>query len=437
MYSANNLYSQPINQQNVFYARQVGGNMVPALQNPNNNMYSTPLPLVSSPYQIQYTVPVNQLPFQQPHSNIVPPQNIFSGQPVVFQSTVPQYPLEQSSPFPNEMAFHSPSVSFSEPKYEELAKFDDPFELKEISYPPVVNISPPVVSVSPIVSNIPNKQLDASFLPKRCKRCSKYYTLAELSECRYHSGQYKCWYSSKVMAGRISSWTCCKNDERGIRGCKVSSSHIECEATSATLSQLDNLLSIQRPTVPTTKPSKKFVEDEKEDEFIDKTVDLSINMESFKLPPDPVPSPEVQKASLDPDAQLVYENGKQYIKHIVKYTDTLQGLSLKYNVTGEDIRSTNKITREEEIWSRHIILIPFNGQVLRELNEDEKEQYRNDMRKRLVRRFLKTTKCSCDAEALYYLQINSFNFDVAVAEYVADSKWELQNKHTHFTSVKA
>jgi len=160
-------------------------------------------------------------------------------------------------------------------------------------------------------------------------------------------------------------------------------------------------------------------------------------MESFRIPPDPLSNPEDQKAILDPDAQIVVENGQQYIKHIVKYTDTFRGLVLKYNVLAEEIKSTNKIVRDEDIWSHHTLLIPFNGQTIKELNADEKEQYRNEMRKRLVRRFVKTTKCSCDSEALYYLQITSFNFSDAVAEFRADTQWETKNRHCAFSSVKA
>jgi len=244
-----------------------------------------------------------------------------------------------------------------------------------------------------------------------------------------------------MLAGRINSWSCCKADEKDARGCKTSSSHIECEATSATLLQIESMGSFAKP-ISTQQKARQFESnklyptiDVEKEEYIDPSIDLTINLKSFRIQPDPVTFEE-GKNFLDPDAQLVTENGQQYIKHIIKYTDTLRGLSLKYKVTPDEIKSANRITKDEDIWSHHVILVPYNGQLLRELNNDEKEKYRDEMRKRLVRRLMKTAKCT-EAEAVYYLQINAFNLDNAVEEFKADIEWESQNQYKEFASIRA
>jgi len=456
MYTTNNPQPQPVNLQKgpafspfapqplVFYGQPIGQGTFPVpmmIPSPfpayNNGVYAPPSTLN---YQIQYT-----LPSVPPQYGFVPIQSAI---PVVpqqsrdFQNTVkPTQPALNNPPLqiPNSwVTFNTEPVN--EPKFQELAKFDDPFELKDI---PKTTRTQNVTKENQISS--PKSETKPYSYQKRCKRCSRYYLENEPSKCRYHPGQYKCWYSSKILAGHINSWTCCKLDERDAKGCKVGPSHIECEATSATFSQLDSII-ISRGEKPTTvpkvvhrQPSKSLYPmiDEDKEEFIDPTLDLRIDLKSFRVKPDPNSNPNPpEMAVLDPDAQVVVENGEKYIQHIIKYTDTLRGLSLKYQVEPEEIKSVNKIVRDEDIWSRYTVLVPYNGQTLKELDEDEKERYRDEMRKRLVRRFMRNVKCNNDSEALYYLQTNAFNLENAIAEYRADVEWEIQNKYVHFSAIR-
>jgi len=454
MYTTNNSQPQPVNLQKgstfspfapqplVFYGQPIGQGSFPApmiVPSPfpayNHGVYAPPS---ASNYQIQYTLPslapqYGFVPFH-PGMAVIPQQS----QGFQNNTVKPTEPALNNSPLqiPNSwVIFNTEPVN--EPKFQELAKFDDPFELKDI--PKTTGTR----NVTKGNQTPPKSETKPFSYQKRCKRCSRYYLGNEPSECRYHPGQYKCWYSSKILAGHINSWTCCKLDERDAKGCKVGPSHIECEATSATFSQLDRMITHgERPTtVPKVihkQPSKSIYPtiDEDKEEFIDPTLDLRVDLKSFRVKADPDPNPPKAMAVLDPDAQVVVENGEKYIKHIIKYTDTLRGLSLKYQVEPEEIKSVNKLVRDEDIWSRYTVLVPYNGQMLKELNEDEKERYRDDMRRRLVRRFMRNVKCNNDSEALYYLQTNAFNLENAIAEYRADVEWEIQNKYVQFTSIR-
>ncbi|CAH1164118.1 unnamed protein product [Phaedon cochleariae] len=49
---------------------------------------------------------------------------------------------------------------------------------------------------------------------------------------------------------------------------------------------------------------------------------------------------------------------ENYIKHFVSNADTLQGISLKYNVTIEQIRRANKLWASDSLFLKEFLLIP-------------------------------------------------------------------------------
>lgn len=133
-------------------------------------------------------------------------------------------------------------------------------------------------------------------------------------------------------------------------------------------------------------------------------------------------------STLDVDTSLVEINDRKYLKHYVVHTDTIGGLSIKYGVKVEDIKSVNKLVKEQDMWSKHFVLIPYHGQRVMEMNQEEKEKLRNDMRRRMIVRFRKATKCRCDSEAVYYLEDSLFDLAVAIRRFEEDLTWERETK---------
>jgi len=126
------------------------------------------------------------------------------------------------------------------------------------------------------------------------------------------------------------------------------------------------------------------------------------------------------------ESAIVKSQNEEFIKHNVKFTDTLSGLSLKYRVTVDEIKSTNKINKDEEMWTRFHIMIPFRGQELPQPDEKEKKKYRQDMKNRLAKRFSRATNCST-YEARYYLKMNAWCYDEAISEIKSDLLWETKH----------
>jgi hypothetical protein len=88
----------------------------------------------------------------------------------------------------------------------------------------------------------------------------------------------------------------------------------------------------------------------------------------------------------------------------------------------------NRLSKDSDVWSRTQLLIPFKGQSVKPLTEQEKEKLEEDKRRRLVQKFKRATKTNCDHQALYYLDSNGFHFEEAIKEYNNDLKWEISRK---------
>jgi len=54
----------------------------------------------------------------------------------------------------------------------------------------------------------------------------------------------------------------------------------------------------------------------------------------------------------------------QYIKHCVLYSDTIQGLCLKYGTRSPDIKKINSLWNETALFSKKVILIPVTTEEL-------------------------------------------------------------------------
>lgn len=113
---------------------------------------------------------------------------------------------------------------------------------------------------------------------------------------------------------------------------------------------------------------------------------------------------------------------KKGVLHWVNKNDTLVGLSLKYGVTVESIRVTNKLWGSG-IFERGYLLIPVTNYA----GGSHSERSEEDEKKALVKRFQLITKCIQPEEALAYMVRFEYDLDSALEAYWSDLRWEKEN----------
>ena len=106
------------------------------------------------------------------------------------------------------------------------------------------------------------------------------------------------------------------------------------------------------------------------------------------------------------------------VKHFVQSTDTLYGLSLKYNVAVSDLRKANRLFDTDEVVMRTFIYIPSVAQSL------APEPRPDDIKVQLIRQFQLNTECRDGFEAKTYLNLNDWDLAKAVESYHSDMHWE-------------
>jgi hypothetical protein len=93
----------------------------------------------------------------------------------------------------------------------------------------------------------------------------------------------------------------------------------------------------------------------------------------------------------------------------------------------EEIKSANKLRKQEELYTRRELLIPYRGQSLEDsLSEEERKKYNQDMKIAYIKRFRRATNSHSDSEAKYYLKSNAWCLELAIQEHKEDSSWERQ-----------
>lgn len=93
--------------------------------------------------------------------------------------------------------------------------------------------------------------------------------------------------------------------------------------------------------------------------------DKTVNIMAVKSVEEVKVAPIKQGTDRQTNFKVRVIDGKQYIVHTVLINDTLSMLSLKYNVSQQLIRSTNKLLTDN-IFSRQELLIPVQpGMVIR------------------------------------------------------------------------
>ncbi|TPX54569.1 hypothetical protein PhCBS80983_g05883 [Powellomyces hirtus] len=156
---------------------------------------------------------------------------------------------------------------------------------------------------------------------------------------------------------------------------------------------------------------------------------------SSDLPPPPSELPGYdghgfQSASTDEQGgnEKPGDDKPKMVTHYVTVTDTLPGLSLKYDVPLDAIRRANSLFFDD-IFARSMLLIPFAPKSLSPTADPGDEE------KRLVKRFQIVSKCTDSDEAWSYMRQNEFHIEAALEQYWADIKWEKENA-AHGTAAK-
>eukprot|EP01114_Cavostelium_apophysatum_P014951 TRINITY_DN3990_c0_g1_i1.p1 TRINITY_DN3990_c0_g1~~TRINITY_DN3990_c0_g1_i1.p1 ORF type:complete len:414 (-),score=85.61 TRINITY_DN3990_c0_g1_i1:76-1317(-) len=393
---------------------------LPPQYNPGSVMYVPSFAYLPPPYQANtpmmvpiYMVPASQGghdqygydPFRQQHAHMEANEN----QPLLYPQLYEMKELSPSQP---------PSNSKSVPQKTRPSKDE-----------------PTVFATSPIRST--PKPLDPSveafsIQQKKCKKCAKFYKEDEnaFDACKFHPGHYKALYTSRMAVGSYIAYSCCKASSRSAAGCKIGR-HLECETTTAAMKQFAEAAEAARSESGRRLSSSGTAEENLIDLQFDESSNLSREeqyakaIENFRRKKSYSSLTELA----DTQNQLVnsQEGTQQFFKHNVNFTDTLSGLSLRYDIPVDEIKSVNKLIRDEDLWTRFQLLIPYRGQEIPQVNEKEREKFKADMKGRLIKRFRRTHAGTTDAEAKYYLKANSWNLEEATKEFKDDKEWEKTN----------
>jgi len=113
---------------------------------------------------------------------------------------------------------------------------------------------------------------------------------------------------------------------------------------------------------------------------------------------------------------------ENFFVHMVRMTDTLPGLALKYHTSVSEIKKLNKITHNNDVYGYAEIKIPRNPNVVIHA-EMETEEDISLKRKQLTNRLIKTHNIPIEV-ARYYLELNEYDFMKATQEFIDDVEWE-------------
>jgi len=245
------------------------------------------------------------------------------------------------------------------------------------------------------------------YTTKKCSRCKLFYNDISHEPCFYHPGTY---IAFTVENGRLAGWTCCRQLPGSSQdpalsfkqlGCTQKSRHWEDRSFSAALHQF--------PIVATSdeligSKGKNVIQEEEEEEV--KLKEKNKNNQEDKEEED-------------------------YFIHLVKGTDTLVGLSLKYKCSIGELQKINKLSFNEQLWGKKNVYIPKSEQnknvVIREDEESEGMRKRKKVREFLGKINGKNYHVKI-VEAEIYLEEAGWDVEKAVEEWKEDQKWEEENK---------
>jgi len=111
-------------------------------------------------------------------------------------------------------------------------------------------------------------------------------------------------------------------------------------------------------------------------------------------------------------------NGLSVIVHKVVKSDTLQGLALKYNVEASDIKKTNKIWTNRDIFARKELIIPVTPEQYMKYQAEKKAsgELSSVDKQNLITKFVEITQCQTEF-ARHFLVEKAWNFEEALSMY--------------------
>lgn len=138
----------------------------------------------------------------------------------------------------------------------------------------------------------------------------------------------------------------------------------------------------------------------------------------------------IQRVRSDPDGeeQMARPATKDdYVMHNVKASDTLDRISIQYDVNKDAIKMANGFMGEE-VYMFKVLKIPFTyGEVYHvppdKDEEEEKKQWAKEQMHQLIRDSNRNNQ-NYESEVRFYLELNNYDMDKAMREYEEDMKFE-------------
>lgn len=274
----------------------------------------------------------------------------------------------------------------------------------------------------------------------RCSRCESHFYKEETSSsvCRYHTGQYRTW------------WSCCKDMRVGAPGCR-SGSHVEDHSYTQMLDAL--CAPAAAPTViiegpngcvsfaaVSLSPVCRQQQAASQQELTEATTtstsagrEVAAAGDGRALPP-PAPSALAPALAISDicqpaEAETLEESVREEsaaaaggsgtrtvpVPYVVGPHDTWPSICLKHRMTSEEMMRLNGLRhRRARV-----------GDVLLVWSERSDAQQAEDWKRQLVRQFRRLSGCNA-AEALYYLEQHDFRIGDALRERSHDHAFEAE-----------
>ena len=115
------------------------------------------------------------------------------------------------------------------------------------------------------------------------------------------------------------------------------------------------------------------------------------------------------------------------VHHLHHPRDTIQSLSLSYNIPASVLRSYNNLSSDNLLLARHTILIPASHYQGSSLSTEPQVDADEDERRKKTRRFMVTCKVSEYDVAVLYLQQADWDMDKATEAWMEDERWEREH----------
>jgi len=197
-----------------------------------------------------------------------------------------------------------------------------------------------------------------------CKYCRKLYKGTENSDyaCKYHAGHYASSNNISTAYGKTKRWTCCKIEAQDAAPCVVTR-HVECERTTSILNTFGGTDDLQNQDIDPHfhkkgdhKPHHSRRKGKRKEHQIESKADDDSSEEDEQEEEEifsnieQIPKTETQQPVVSKE-----------IRHQISFSDTLQGISLKYNVSIHAIKLANKLYGDHLFAHKYLIIPKGNA----------------------------------------------------------------------------